>query len=174
MERFKISEIIPIGFLLPFLIILGIEILFSYGLSYYNKRQENFLNQKKIGLDEKENEILNKIKNNEAYFVFSQYANVSFLAQNKISLNTVLEKFNASMPKSLNIKNFSYEEKNRELNLNLSLSFKSWDEYLKFRNYLQKTAKFKIKEESYPQYDQKSGDLTFNLSLILTPEFFKQ
>jgi len=44
---------------------------------------------------------------------------------------------------------------------------------LRFRNYLQKTAKFKIKKESYPQYDQKSGNLTFNLTLTLTPEFFK-
>ncbi|MFZ8806437.1 MAG: hypothetical protein ACO2OW_02620 [Minisyncoccia bacterium] len=171
MERFKISELIPIGLLLPFLIILGIELLFVYGLSYYNQSQENFLNQKKVELDRKENEILNKIKNNEAYFVFSQYANASFLAQNKISLNTVLEKFNASMPKFLNVKNFSYDEENKEVNLNLSL--RSWDEYLRFRNYLQKTAKFKIKKESYPQYDQKSGNLTFNLTLTLTPEFFK-
>ncbi len=171
MERFKISEIIPIGFLLPFLIILSIELLFIYGLSYYNQNQENFLNQKKEELDRKENEILNKIKNNEAYFVFSQYANASFLAQNKISLNTVLEKFNASMPKFLSIKNFNYDDEEKEISLNLS--FETWEDYLKFRNYLQKTSKFKIKKESFPLKDEKSGNFNFNLTLILTPDFFK-
>jgi len=171
MERFKISEIIPIGLLLPFLIILAIEFIFIYGLSFYNQNQENFLSQKKSELDRKENEILNRIKNNESYFVFSQYANVSSLAQQRISLNTILEKFNASMPKFLIIKSFSYDEENKEINL--SLSFRTWDEYLKFRNYLQKTAKFKIKNETYPLIDEKSGSLNFSLILNLTPEFFK-
>jgi len=171
MERFKISEVLPLNLYLPFIIILAIELLFYYGLDFYNQKQLQSIQDKKAEIEKKENEIFNKIKNNEAYFIFSQYANSAYLAENRISLNTLIEKFNTAMPKSLIVKSFAYDKKEKSISLNLA--FRSWDDYLKFRSYLEKNPKFIIDKESYPRYDEKENLLTFSLTLKLTSQFFK-
>ncbi|MER3570079.1 MAG: hypothetical protein C4348_00475 [Patescibacteria group bacterium] len=171
MERTKISDILPIGALMPLLIVLGIELLFSYGLAYYNNFQENQIQEKTQNLTQKENEILNKIKTNEGYFVFSQYANIAELAQRRYSVNQIIEKFNKLMPKFLIVKSFAYDDEKKEINLKLSTV--NWDDYLKFVDYLEKNPNFKIIENPSPKYNTQSQLIDFTLQIQLTPNFFK-
>lgn len=171
MERTKISDILPIGALMPLLVVLGIELLFSYGLAYYNNFQENQIQEKTQNLTQKENEILNKIKTNEGYFVFSQYANIAELAQRRYSVNQIIEKFNKLMPKFLIVKSFAYDDEKKEINLKLSTV--NWDDYLKFIDYLEKNPNLRIIENPSPEYNTQSQLIDFTLQIQLTPNFFK-
>lgn len=172
MDKTKISEIIPIGVVLPLLIILGVEFLISYGLEFYNSRQIAVIEEKKSFLTSKENEILNKLKNNEGYFLFSQYANISKLAKERFSFNLLLDKFNALMPKFLIIQNFGYDSQNNLISLDLKT--KTWDDYLKLITYLKNNEYFSIEKANDPKFNEKEGVVEFQLTLKLKNKFFQK
>jgi len=172
MERSTISQILPLGIILPLVILLGAEFLVSTGLRFYNNHQQNVISEKKSLLDQKENEILNKLKNNEGFFVFSQYANISELAKNRYSFNLLLERFNLLMPQFLIVKNFSYDDENKTITLKVSTL--NWDDYFKFYTYLKNNDYFKIDKIDDPKLNEQTQTIDFNLTLKLKPKFFEK
>lgn len=160
---------IPWGLFVPFLIIILLEYLFSFGLDWYNKSLANRISEKEKFIITKENELKKALENDDAFVVFSKAVNLVDILQNRPSLKFTIRKFNDLMPKFLTIRSFIYDAEKNEIEFNGSVN--TWFEYMKLYNYVSNHSDWELKSFTSPQ--QGENFINFNMVLNLKPSFYK-
>ncbi len=170
MEKLKLNNVLPLGIILPFALILLTEYLLSYGLNFYNQKLSQQINDLESKLVRREKELITNLEANDFFYVFSKVVNILEIARQRHSLNFVIARFNQLMPKFLIIKNFEFD--NDENKITIKASVKDWIDYVRFHNYLSKIQHFQIKEIQFPKFEQ--NEINFTMVLGLTPSFYQQ
>ncbi len=167
----NIKNLIPIGFLLPFLIIILIEILAVYVLGTF----ETSLNNQIVAIEEtikrKEEEVIKKLTDNESFVVFSQMVNIIEILKNRNLASVVIDKFNSLMPKFLMIEKFEFDNKKQEINFTANVS--NLIDYVRFLSYLNNQLTFELKSITPPEISKESGTVSFSVIIKLKPDFYK-
>jgi hypothetical protein len=166
----KIKDYLPIGLLLPFMMILAFEGMLIYGGGFYKQSLSNKISNLETSLNSREEENLNKLTKNETYFVFSQAVNIVEILKERKDIIKIVNRFNSLMPKFLRLDNFTF---NSSLNtISFSGSVQGWDNFFKFKNYLVSENKyFSGKIESGPNYNE--GTVNFSAVISLKPDFYQ-
>lgn len=170
MESWK--NIIPLGLVLPFLIIIFLEVIIFYGLGFYSQR----LNQQITNLDslikQKQESLAGALENDEAFRAFSQMVNLVEVLNQKHSLSFVINKFNGLMPRFVTIKDFSYDAEQKTISI--SASIYGWVNYVRFYEYISNLKDYlEVKSVSSPSLDER-GLVNFSVVFSLKPNFFQQ
>ncbi len=170
MVKPDLKKIVPLGFLLPFLLIIIFELVLSYGLDFYNRRLNDQIGNLELKLKEKENQLSGNLESNDAYIVFSQLVNIVEFVKNRQSLIYVINKFNEIMPKFLIVRSFGYDDDRKEITIEASLT--SWEDYARFNYYLNSLDLVEVRSFTSPIFEKDL--INFSLVLYLKPGFFKQ
>jgi len=169
MENWR--NIIPLGFILPFLIVIGLELLISYGLYFYNQRLTAKINNLDSVLKQKQENLAESLETDEAFKAFSQTVNLVELLNHNQSLSLIITKFNQLMPKFIKIKNFTYNADERTIEI--SVVTQNWLDYVRFYKYVTNLKDLEIKSFTSPKLDDKSF-INFSMVFFLKPSFFQQ
>jgi hypothetical protein len=164
-------NIIPWGFILPFLIIIGLELLISYGLDFYNQILSNQIVNLDSVLKQKQESLAEGLETNEAFKVFSQTVNLVELLNRNQPLSLIITKFNQLMPNFVNLKSFSYDADARTIEI--SAATRSWLDYVRFHQYVTNLKDLGIKSFKSPSLDDKNL-VNFSMVFFLKPSFFQQ
>jgi len=164
-------NIIPWGFILPFLIIIGLELLISYGLDFYNQRLSSQIYNLDSVLKQKQESLAEGLETNEAFKVFSQTVNLVELLNRNQPLSLIINKFNQLMPKFVNLKSFSYNVDERTIEI--SAVTQSWLDYVRFHQYVTNLKDLELKSFTSPRLDDKNL-VNFSMVFFLKPSFFQQ
>ena len=167
----NLKNSIPLGFALPILIIILIELGIIQGLNFYIQK----LNQDIVNLEnklrQKEENIKGGLEVNEFFKVFSQAVNIIEILKNRQSLLFIINRFNELMPKFLIIKDFDYDsEKNT---IEISASVNNWQDYIRFHKYITNLKVFEVRDFTSPKLDEDSL-INFSMVLLLKPDFFNK
>jgi len=169
MENWK--NIIPLGLILPFLIIIGLELLISYGLDFYNQRLGSQIDKLDLVIKQKQESLVESLETNEAFKVFSQTVNLVEVLNKQRSITFIINKFNQLMPKFITIKSFSYDaEKNT---IEVSGLANNWQDYLRFYQYITNLKDLKLVAFESPILTDDNL-IHFSLVFYLNPTFFQQ
>ncbi len=166
---FGLKHLLPWGFIFPFLLIIAFELALSYGLDFYNKSLESQINNLELTLNQKEAEISGKLSSNEAYFVFSQVANIVEILKSRPSVNFVINKFDKIMPKFVVIKSFSFDADKQEIQIEASVN--NWDDYVRFHNYISHHPDLELRSFTSPKLEENL--INFSMVFYLRPNFYK-
>jgi hypothetical protein len=171
MENWR--NIIPIGFILPFVIVIALEFILSYGLDFYSRSLTNQIADLESKLRQREESLAGTLTNNEFYRVFSQVVNLSGLdiLNNNRSLIGAINQFNKLMPKFVSIKNFTYDREAKKISI--SASVPNWFEYVRFHRYITNLKELKVESLSSPSADERNV-VNFSAVFSLNPSFFQQ
>ncbi len=170
MEGFNIKEILPIGFILPFILIILFEIIILYGLDFYNQRLSQEIAKLESDLQAKEEALTKNIEANEAYYRFSQVANIVEIVKHRKLLADIILKFNQLMPKFLVVNQFTFDAEKNEITIDASVN--SFEDFARFYQYLSQLKELEIKSLQSPKL--RENKVNFSLVLYLKPEFFKK
>lgn len=162
---------IPVGLVLPFIIIILAEYLILFGLRYYNNRLDYQIGNLRNQLDEKEKNIKNILARNDYYLVFSQSVNMMEILRLKEtkSLNFVINRFNQLMPNFIQLDRFSYDSDKNEIIISGYVD--SWTNYIRFHNYVNNNPSFTI-NNFVANLDKEKGYIKFNMNLSLNSNFY--
>lgn len=168
----NIKNIIPVGLVFPFLLILLIEFGIDMGLQSYNSKLE----QDKDGLIREINNIKNKsgdeINKRPEFNFFSRLINVSTLIKERKRIKDVIDSFNKMMPIFVDISNFNYDAEKQMITFQASVS--NWKDYVRFYKYLYNQNKIYVDSFSLPTGDETIGKINFSVSIILNSNFFEK
>jgi hypothetical protein len=166
-------NIIPLGFILPFIIVIVLEFILSYGLDFYSRSLTNQIADLESKLRQREESLAGTLTNNEFYRVFSQVVNLSGLdiLNNNRSLIGAINQFNKLMPKFVSIKNFTYDREAKKISI--SASVPNWFEYVRFHRYITNLKELKVESLSSPSADERNV-VNFSAVFSLNPSFFQQ
>ncbi len=167
----NLKDLIPFGVLLPFLIIVGLEILGSYFLDIFNNSLNNKIFLLESQLKNKEEEIINKLKVDDSFVVFSQTVNITEILKRRNSVKKVIDRFNSLMPKFLDLSQFNYNNKQQEISFSGSVN--NLENYLRFSKYLDNHPLFELKFISPPNISKESGKVDFSVTIKLKPGFYQ-
>lgn len=170
MENFNLKNIIPIGLIFPFILLIGLEYFLIFGLDYYNQRLSQQISNLETTLTQKETELGQGLKTNEAFYVFSQIGNIVEILKNRKSVNLVINKFNRIMPKFLILKTFEFDAEKSEIKI--QGAFQNWQDYVRFYRYLTSLPDIEIKESQPPKLEKNL--INFSMVLFLKPSFYKE
>jgi hypothetical protein len=165
----NIKDLLPIGLIAPFLIIIAIELIIGFGMDFYTKKLNNQIAILENEIKQKEENLMGGLNTNPSYKVFSQVVNITEILKNRKSLNFVINKFNQLMPKFLIINSFNYNTEKQEIEISVSLQ--NWQDYFRFYRYLKSLKELEIKSISNPQMD-KNNLINFSVVLLLKPNFY--
>jgi len=166
----KLKDYVPIGLILPFLIILAVEGGLIYGLDFYKKNLSNKITILESSLNLKEEENLKKLVKDETYFVFSQSVNIVEILKQRKDVEKVIERFNSLMPKFLKLDNFNFKPSLNSISFSGSVS--GWENFFKLKDYLLRENKYFVgKIESGPTYNE--GIVNFSAVINLKPDFYQ-
>lgn len=164
-------SIIPISLILPFIIIIGLELIISYGLDFYNQRLSNQVNNLDLSLKQKQESLIGNLEANESFKVFSQTVNLVEILKLNRQLSFIINKFNQMMPKFITIRNFNYDaEKNI---IEISCLAQNWSDYVRFHRYITNLKDLELKSFKSPILDDKNL-INFSMVFFLKPSFFQQ
>lgn len=163
---------LPLGFLLPFILIIGFEYLVNFGLGFYNERLNATISSLESNLKQKEQELNQMLKENESFYVFSQFVNIAEIARERRSVNFIIDKFNRVMPKFLAIEEFKFDADKNEIEFKGKVN--NWVDYVRLHEYITSLPYFMLKELKSPKFDEKENIIEFSMVLFLKPEFYKQ
>jgi cell fate (sporulation/competence/biofilm development) regulator YlbF (YheA/YmcA/DUF963 family) len=164
-------NIIPWGFILPFLIIIGLEILISYGLDFYNQRLSSQIDNLDSVLKQKQESLAESLETNEAFKIFSQTVNLVELLNRNQPLSLIITKFNQIMPNFVNLQSFSYNAD--EKTIEISAITQSWLDYVRFYQYVTNLKDLELKSFTSPSLNDKNL-VNFSMVFFLKPSFFQQ
>jgi hypothetical protein len=165
------KDVLPIGFVLPFIVIIIVEYIVFYFLDYV---ENSFL--EKIALLEdsikaKENEVSALTAKSESFNVFSQFVNVIEILKQRKPIAVIIEKFNASMPSFINIENINIDNQNQIITFSGRVN--NLIDYLRMLKYL-KTGNefFKLNSISHSQLSGE-GPITFSATVKIQPQIYQ-
>lgn len=166
----NIKNLVPAGFIFPFLIIFIVE----YGVIYFLKIVENsFSNQITVLEDRvksKENEVSTIMIQSDSFFVFSQVVNVIEILKQKKSVSVIIEKFISLMPNFVGLKNITIDNQNQEININGEVN--NLTDYVRFANYLNNNQYFKLKSITPPQISEADNKVSFSVTIKIQPKVY--
>lgn len=154
---------------LPFLIIIALEFLISFGLDYYNKILESQILNLENNLQIKEEELLSKLNKNEAFFVFSQTAHIREIFQNRKSSLKMFENIKKLIPKFVTVNSFTYDADKREISFNFEVS--NWSDYARFLKYIKSKPELTLKLVFPPQILENK--IAFSVVLALKENIYQ-
>jgi hypothetical protein len=169
MENWR--NLIPIGLVAPFLIIILIEYGLGLGLDFYNQKLDQQIEGLEDLLKQKEESLKGGLKTNEAFKIFSQTVNIIEILKNRKSLSFVINKFNQLMPKFLIVKEFKYDAEKREIEINAIVS--NWQDYLRFHKYVTGLKVLELKDFTPPRLEENNL-IQFSMVFLLKPNFYEQ
>ncbi|GIW67148.1 MAG: hypothetical protein KatS3mg096_016 [Candidatus Parcubacteria bacterium] len=169
MENWR--NIIPLGLILPFLIIIVIEYSLNFGLNWYSQKLDNKVNNLEVKIKQKEEALKGVLETNQAFKIFSQAVNITEILKTRSSLSFVINKFNQLMPKFLSLQNFRYDADKNEIAI--SASVPSWQDYIRFHKYIAELKDVEIQSFTPPKLSEKNT-IDFSMVLILKPNFYQQ
>lgn len=164
-------NIIPLGFILPFLIIIGFEFLISYGLDFYNQRLSSQIDNLNSVLKQKQESLAEGLEDNEAFKVFSQAVNLVELLNSNQPLSLIIAKFNQLMPRFIIIKNFNYDAEQKTIEI--SGLAQDWLDYIRFYHYITNLKDLELRSFKSPTLDDENF-IKFSMVFFLKPSFFQQ
>lgn len=159
-----------IGILLPFLIIIVLEVIGLYALNLLNKDFRSQIDNLESAIKNKEEDIAKAISQGEGYIVFSQLVNVVEFVKRKQSVNFFIERFNSLMPKFLEINSFSFDRNNKEITVDGYVN--NLNDYIRFSRYLNGLTAVKVKSISQP-YLTDGEKMKISFVISLQPDFYK-
>jgi hypothetical protein len=166
----NLRNIIPWGFVLPFIIIIGVEYAISYGLNFYNQRLTGQITNLEIALKQKQEKLAEGLETNEAFKVFSQVVNLIEILKQHHPLSSVIINFNKIIPKFVIIKEFSYNSVGNEIQF--IVFTQNWLDYARFIKYINNLKEIRLKSFSSPKLNEQNM-VEFSLVISLKPDFFK-
>ena len=170
MKNFNWKNILPWGMLMPFFLLIGFEYLVDFGLTFYNKRLNNEISLLESSLTQKEEALMQTLKTNEAFYVFSQIANIVEIVKNRASVNYVIDKFNKIMPNFLIINEFEFNAETNEIKIRGAVN--SWSDYVRFHSYLTNLSDIELKSFESPKLEKNL--INFSMVLLLKPSFYRE
>lgn len=170
MENFSLKNIIPLGLLFPFILLIGLEYFLMFGLDYYNQKLSQQISNLETTLTRKETDLDQVLKTNETFYVFSQIGNIVEILKDRKSVNFVIGKFNRIMPKFLILKTFEFDAEKSEIKI--KGAFQNWQDYVRFHRYLKSLSDVEIRELQAPKLEEKL--INFSMVLFLKPSFYKE
>jgi len=165
-------NIIPLGLIAPFLIIILIEYGIGYGLNFYTQRLNQQISELEAKLKQKEEGIKGGLEANEAFKVFSQAVNIVEILKSKQSLSFVIQRFNELMPKFLTIKEFDYDADTWKIGI--SATVPSWQDYFRFHKYVTSLEVLELAEFTPPSLSENNNLIEFSMVFLLKPAFYQQ
>lgn len=169
MENFK--NLIPVGFFLPFLVIILFEIAAGYILGIVETSLSNQVVALEKAINTKEEEGVKKLISNESFVAFSQLVNIVEILKNRNLVTVGINKFNSLMPKFLMIESFDFDNDKQEISFSGSVS--NLTDYIRFLNYLNSQSAFELKSITPPQISKEGGAVIFSVIIKLKPDFYK-
>jgi hypothetical protein len=165
------KNLIPLGLVAPFLIIILIEYGFILGLDFYNQKLDKQIKGLEDLLKQKEESLKGGLETNEAFKIFSQTVNIIEILKNRKSLSFVINKFNQLMPKFLIIKDFTYDGEKQEIKIDAAVS--DWQDYLRFHKYVTGLKVLELKDFTPPRLEENNL-IQFSMVFLLKPNFYEQ
>jgi predicted component of type VI protein secretion system len=164
-------SLIPWGLVLPFLIIIFIEIVIGRFLDFYSERLNQQISNLENLLEQKEESLKGNLEVNEAFRVFSQALNIVEVLKERRSLSFIINKFNQTMPKFLIIKSFAYDGEKQEVKIEASVS--NWQDYLRFHKYVTDLPYLELKDLTAPKLGENNL-IDFSMVFLLKPNFYQR
>jgi hypothetical protein len=170
MENWR--NIIPIGFILPFVIIIVIEFGVLYGLNFYKQILQGRIDNLKNDIKTQQSSLAGSLEDNESYQVFSQMVNLLEILNRKHSIVSVLDEFNKIMPKFVTIKNFNYDAESNKISI--SGNVPDWESYVRFHQYINNLKDLRLDSFTSPTFDEKNNIVNFSMVLVLNQSFYQK
>lgn len=170
MENYNLTNVKPLGFLLPFILLIAFEYFLIFGLDIYNQRLAQKIANLETNLNKKEFELNQSLSNTDAFYVFSQVANIVEILKNRNSVIFIITKFNKIMPKFLILKSFEFDAEKNELKIKGAVQ--NWRDYIRFHHYLENLTDIELKEFHAPKLEENL--INFSMVLFLKPSFYKE
>lgn len=167
----SLRELIPVGFILPFLIIIVFEFLIGFGLSFYNNSLQNQIVSLEQSLKTREEALKGKLTDNEAYQAFSQFANLIEIIKKRKSLYIIVQKFTPLIPQFVEVKKLEFDSDKNLLVLGGLVD--NWLDYVRLHYYFSRQNEVIFKSFKSPKVDEKSGKIEFEFSFQLKPNFYQ-
>ncbi|BCX15578.1 MAG: hypothetical protein KatS3mg097_470 [Candidatus Parcubacteria bacterium] len=168
----NIKNIIPVGLVFPFLLILIIEFGIDMGLQSYNSKLENTKNSLINEIKDIKNKSGDEINKRPEFNFFSRFVNVATLIKERKRIKDVIDSFNRIMPTFVDISNFNYDAEKQQITFQASVS--NWRDYVRLYKYLYSQNKIRVESFSLPTGDEATGKINFSIAIILNSNFFEK
>ncbi|MCS7200892.1 MAG: hypothetical protein NZ822_01950 [Patescibacteria group bacterium] len=162
-------DVLPIGFLLPFLVIILLEVGVSYGFDYLKRNIDSKITNLESQLKTREEGLADRLEKNDAYFVFSQVINIVEIIKNRRSPLEVVNKFTPLVPTFIKVQEVRIDMDNNEIVMMASVA--NLVSYLRALNYFQNHPKLELKNKPSPNISNEQ--VTFEMVFALKPTFFE-
>lgn len=171
MERGSIFEKIPINYVLPFVVILILEFLISFGLNTYKNALNNQISNIEMEIGSKEKEFLPQLQKSEGYYYFSKADYINKIVSQRKSVFQIVSKLKEFLPKFVNLESLSVDTLDETVDMKLSVN--SWTDFSRFVKYFSNHPDFDLDNLSSPSLSEKDRTINFQVKIKLRPTFYK-
>lgn len=169
MQNFKI---IPIGFILPFIIFIIIEYLIIFGLNSYQQKIDAQIASLEAKIKAEEAGLPSELAKNEAYQIFSQFVNIIEILKKRKSAFFVFNKITPLIPKFVEVKKVAFDADSDELILEGSVN--DWLNYIRLYHYFSSQPDLILIKFASPKFDPKTQKVDFEFTFKLKPTFYQR
>lgn len=162
-------ENLPLGLFIPFILIILVELIVSYGFDYYKSRLSTQINNLESQLNRREEGLSDKLAKTDSYFIFSQVINIVEILKNKNSPLTVVRKFTPLVPNFVNVQSVDINMETSEITMGASVP--NLISYLRVLNYFRNHPKLELKNQPAPA--MSNNQVYFQMVFALKPAFFE-